>query len=288
MVGVPPRPAPSRSLLSRWRHDRSLSSLGELRSQVGAWCRWVGVGRIVLSLTAAAVTAVGGVWLIRTPDPEAIHNAALAEARAATYEPVTPTEYTLSVGPILRGASAGSSDNDPIPLDDLDQSGSGSDDGSGAVQLVVHVVGAVVAPGVYSLDRDARVIDAVRAAGGPTDQAQLDAMNLAATIGDGQRLVVPTISEVRSGVYQAPAEPGPAPTMGSSSSGNQPTRDHRIDINTASEEELTRLPGVGPATAAAIVADRSERGPFATVDELIRVRGIGPAKLNALRAQARV
>ena len=288
MVGVPPRPAPSRSMFSRWRHGQNRGSLTDRRAQVEAWLRWVGPGRIAVSMGAAVVTAVGGFWLIRTPDPEAIHSAALSEARAALYEPVTPTQYTLSVGPHSQGSEPGSSGNGSKPEDDHTASGSDSSGGSGTVLVVVHVVGAVVSPGVYSLAVDARVVDAVQAAGGPTDQAQLDAMNLAAPIGDGQRVVVPTIVEVRNGEYHAPVENPPASSTSTRSPGNQAPQDQRVNINTASEEELTRLPGVGPATAAAIVADRAERGPFATVDELIRVRGIGPSKLNGLRAQATV
>jgi competence protein ComEA len=279
MVGVPPRPALSRSLLQRARLGGSPRRFADLQFRVMAWLRWVGAGRIVMTALAAVITVVGGFWLLRTPDPHSIREGALAEARSATYEPVTPTAYTLARGPNSAGGapeSAGTRSDPEISDSEI------------SAEIVVHVVGAVVTPGVYSLAVEARVIDAVRAAGGPTDQAQLDAMNLAAPISDGQRLVVPTVAEVRSGSFQPPAEVSPAPGASRGVTGNPPPGDQRININTAGEEELSRLPGVGPATAAAIVADRIERGPFATVDELIRVRGIGPAKLNALRAQARV
>jgi competence protein ComEA len=284
MVGVPPRPALSRSLLQRARLGRSPRRFTDLQFRAMAWLRWVGAGRIVMTVLAAVITVVGGFWLLRTPDPHSIREDALAEARSATYEPVTPTEYTLALGPNSAGGAPASAGTRSDP----DMSDPGISDPKESAEIVVHIVGAVVAPGVYALDVEARVIDAVRAAGGPTDQAQLDAMNLAATISDGQRLVVPTVAEVRRGSFQPPAEVSPAPGASRGVTGNAPPGDQRININTAGEEELSRLPGVGPATAAAIVADRIERGPFATVDELIRVRGIGPAKLNALRAQARV
>ncbi len=276
MVVVPPRPTPSQSLRSRLAGGYALGALADMWSHLAAWLRWVGVGRIVITAVAVVVTVIGGIWLIRTPDPDSVHEAALAEARSATYEPVTPTEYTLITVPTSPAA---------VEQDH-------EDPGHTKRQVIVHVVGAVLAPGVYTLEIGARVIDAVRAAGGPTDQAQLDAMNLAAPTSDGQRLVVPTLAEVRSGAYQAPAvvrapdSPTSSPT--SDSPAGSSSGDSRININTAGEEELTRLPGVGPAIAAAIVADRAQRGPFASVEELIRVRGIGPAKLNALRPQARV
>lgn len=287
MVVVPPRPTPPRPLLSRLMGGRPPGLLADLRSRITAWLRWVGIGRIVVTAVAVVVTVIGGIWLIRTPDPEMIHEAALAEARSATYTPVVPTEYTLIPAPTLPAAN-GPERNNPAHTDPPVISPVTS-------PVIVHVVGAVRAPGVYTLASDARVIDAVRAAGGPTDQAQLDAMNLASQIFDGQRLMVPTLAEVRAGSYQAPAEarpPGSPPASGTSgtsgTSGGSASGGSQININTAGEEELTRLHGVGPATAAAIIADRTERGPFTSVDDLIRVRGIGPAKLAALRPQARI
>lgn len=276
MVVVPPRPTSPQPLRSRLAGGRASGALVDMWSHCAAWLRWVGVGRIVITAVAVVVTVIGGIWLILTPDPDSVHEAALAEARSATYEPVVPTEYTLIPVPTLP-AAVEKNHEDPRHTEP---------------QVIVHVVGAVLAPGVYTLVIDARVIDAVSAAGGPTDQAQLDAMNLAAPISDGQRLVVPTLAEVRSGDYQAPAAVRAPDSPTSSHSTDTPagssSGDNRIDINTAGEEELTRLPGIGPAIAAAIVADRAQRGPFASVEELIRVRGIGPAKLSALRPQARV
>lgn len=139
-----------------------------------------------------------------------------------------------------------------------------------ASTVVVHVAGAVQTPGVVVIAVGSRVVDALAAAGGPRPDAELDAINLAAVVADGVRIYVPVVGEV------PPAEgPAGAPT-GAAPSGP-------VDLNRATAAELDALPGIGPATAAAIVAHRQANGPFASVDALADVRGIGPAKLDALR-----
>ncbi|MBK5223727.1 MAG: ComEA family DNA-binding protein [Acidimicrobiia bacterium] len=149
------------------------------------------------------------------------------------------------------------------------------------VPLVVHVAGAVARPGVYSLATDARVGDVLTAAGGPADGADLDRLNLAAPVADGSRVYVPRVGE-----EAAPAVLGPdVSESGGSGSGGA---DGPVDINTADAARLEDLPGVGPATAAAIVAHREANGPFVVVDDLLDVRGIGEAKLAALRDLATV
>jgi competence protein ComEA len=131
-------------------------------------------------------------------------------------------------------------------------------------QLYVDVAGAVQQPGVYRLDRGARVIDAVRAAGGASADAVLDAVNLAMSLSDGERVYVP-----RHGDTVVDAATDPTPQV--------------VHVNSATADQLDTLPGVGPATAAAIIAYRTTHGPFATVDALAAVKGIGSAKLDAIR-----
>lgn len=133
--------------------------------------------------------------------------------------------------------------------------------------LVIHVAGAVRAPGLYRLPRGARVADAVEAAGGARRRAALDAINLAAPLADGQRIAVPEVA--------SPAAPHAAVDGGA---GGGP-----ISLSSASAEALDALPGIGPATAAEIIAWRDANGGFGTVEDLERVPGIGPAKLEALR-----
>lgn len=138
--------------------------------------------------------------------------------------------------------------------------------------LLVHVAGAVVEPGVYQLVGGARVRDAIVAAGGPTAAADWNALNLAASISDGVKVYVPNVGEeLPPSLTVPPADPaGPIPAG-------------PIDVNAATSDELQTLPGVGPATATAIVTERERNGPFLDVDDLDRVPGIGPAKVDALR-----
>ena len=143
--------------------------------------------------------------------------------------------------------------------------------------VVVDVVGAVRRPGVVRVRKDARVIDAIAAAGGATADADVARLNLAAPVADGSRIAVPKTGEPALAVDPAAVSGGPSGGAGTTAAAGP------VDINTATAAALDALPGIGPATAAAIVADRESHGPFATVDDLSRVRGIGPAKLAQLR-----
>ena len=138
--------------------------------------------------------------------------------------------------------------------------------------VVVHVAGAVVSPGVYPVPEGSRVIDAVRAAGGFAADANPDAVNLAALVADAQRVYVPREGEAV--VVDVGAAGGLAAGP--------------INLNSATADQLDELPGVGPATAAAILAYRTQVGRFSTVDDLLEVRGIGDAKLEQLRPLVRV
>ncbi len=140
-----------------------------------------------------------------------------------------------------------------------------------AASIVVYVAGAVAKPGVYTLASSARVNDALTAAGGPATTADLGVVNLAATLKDGERVYVPAVGDSIPPVLQI----GPA-TYDTSPA-------ELVNINAATAEQLDVLPGVGPATAAAIIAHRQQHGPFQSVEQLGDVRGIGATKLDALR-----
>lgn len=140
-------------------------------------------------------------------------------------------------------------------------------------QVVVHVAGAVVRPGVYHLPPGSRVVDAVEAAGGALPEAALDNVNLAQPLEDGQRLWVP---------FQG--QPTPTPSREAMPTAEATTiAVLRVDLNTAGAEELEALPGIGPVLARRIVAYREEHGPFKRVEDLMKVRGIGPVLLEKIR-----
>lgn len=135
--------------------------------------------------------------------------------------------------------------------------------------LVVDVTGAVRLPGVYRLPAGSRVDDAVTRAGGATGRAELEAVNLAARLADGQQIVVP---EAASGAEAA-------------SAGAAAGEEAPISLGTASPEELEEIDGIGPVTAGDIVEFREQHGGLASVDQLDQVPGIGPATMEALRGR---
>jgi len=137
--------------------------------------------------------------------------------------------------------------------------------------IQVHVSGQVLQPGVYSLAEGSRVQDAVTLAGGLTAQADPQALNLARRLSDGEKVYVPALGET--------AVQGEASAAGEGRAGSGLL----VDINTATQEQLETLPGIGPATAQAIIRYRTEHGPFQAVSELDAVPGIGEATLESLQ-----
>ncbi|MFT4260556.1 helix-hairpin-helix domain-containing protein [Microbacterium sp.] len=160
---------------------------------------------------------------------------------------------------IMRGQAA---PVDAVPLP--------ASSGTAAGELYVHVLGAVHRPGLYILDLDARLVDAIAAAGGTTDDADLAAINLARILSDGEQVFVPVVGAAPPG--QAAAVPG----------------DDRIDLNTADQTALETLPRIGPALAQRIIDWREENGRFASVDDLLAVPGIGEKLLAGIRDGVRV
>lgn len=140
---------------------------------------------------------------------------------------------------------------------------------------VVHVDGAVTAPGVYALEGEPRVNDAILAAGGLADDAVTTGLNLAAPVADGEKVHVPRVGE---DVPVASADGGSAQGAGGGAAVGQGL----ININTATVEELCELPGVGESTAKAIVQEREKNGLFTTPEDLMRVSGIGEKKFAKL------
>jgi competence protein ComEA len=147
-------------------------------------------------------------------------------------------------------------------------SGSGSD-------VVVDVTGAVERSGVYRLPAGSRVDDAVKRAGGATAKAELDSINLAARLADGQQVVVPERVPVGVG--------GSSSAVGAAAAGVGGEEDGPISLATASAAELDMIDGIGPVTAEDIIEFREQHGGLSSVDQLDQISGIGPATMEALR-----
>jgi competence protein ComEA len=154
-----------------------------------------------------------------------------------------------------------------------------------APRIWVQVIGAVRRPGVYQVAADARVFEAVLEAGGFADDADQEAIALAAQLSDGCTVYVPREGEAPAGEIQAPAQSSAGIIGGSSEGGSSAgvSSGGIVSLNSATLEQLDTLPGIGPSLALQIVTYRETQGPFTSVDQLTDVPGIGPAKLEQLR-----
>lgn len=144
-----------------------------------------------------------------------------------------------------------------------------------AAPLSIHVSGAVAEPGVYVLPPGSIAEDAVQAAGGLLEQANLDLVNLAVRLEGGQQVHVPWLNPTEEGSqanFQVQATP----------------YSERLNLNAATAPELEQLPGIGPSLAQSIIEYREQHGPFQSIDDLVQVPGIGPAKLEGLRDLVRL
>lgn len=240
-----------------------------------------GIALAVVLVVAAAWWAV--TWLTAPAAPSAAPLVGTAVSGAASTGGLDgetgPAEVSVAdaaQGPGAASVHSGTPDADGGP--------------SGAVR--VHVVGEVARPGVVDLPAGARVADAVRAAGGATDGARTERINLAAPVADGQQVLVPDAqtddaalagggpAATPAGLGAARATPG---ATGPADPAGAATGDGRVDLNTADAATLETLPGVGPATAEKIIAHREVVGPFTGLQDLDAVPGIGPASLARLQ-----
>lgn len=245
------------SLLPRWLPDAS---------QHGGWVAKVRAdpgraGAIGLAIVAALAVLVTVFTLVRDR-PAPVMSAKLP-----------PVEKVSTASPRSSASPAGGPDHPDQPV-------------------VVSVVGLVHTPGLVTLAPGARIADALQAAGGAVNGADTIGLNMARPLGDGEQIVV--------GLAPVPGQPvalgssvatGTTPTSKAPPSGPGSLKAKPgapVDLNTATAQELDALPGVGPVTAAAIVAWRQANGKFTSVDQLADVEGIGPARLEKLRALVRV
>lgn len=224
----------------------------DLRTRLIHWYRFVGPRRVVSGVTVSLLLLVAGAFMFLPSQPP--------------LETSLPTAtWSSSPGPDVIAASA-------VP-----------------VTVKVHVAGAVRNPGVYEMSSAQRVVDAVRAAGGATANADLESINLAQTIVDTEQIYVPVRPRRPAAPSRRP-EPRLQPRRTSTVTASPvvtvapgSTVPAKVNINTATAAELDGLPGVGPSTAKQIIAHRQSKGPFSRVEDLLNVPGIGPAKLDAMR-----
>ncbi len=244
------------------------------------WITWFGTGRLVAIAVSVVLIGAGGYWLVAPPPapvelslPSAVSSGSTVAGSSGDVPPGAADGVASVVPP--DASSTGAADAPTTSAAPVEV----------PADLIVHVAGAVLAPGLHRVPPGARVADAVAAAGGAAPDAHTDAVNLAAPLRDGDRVYVPRLDDgvtVPVGVSGSPApSAGAAPAAGASTTGGAPPGP--VSLNSATTDQFDALPGVGPATAAAIVAHREQHGPFRSVDGLADVRGIGPAKLEQLR-----
>ena len=173
-------------------------------------------------------------------------------------------------------AVAGSSDT--FEVEETETVAKATQEAEAEETVCVHVVGCVNAPGVYVCQKGARLADAVSAAGGFTEDAAADAVNLAREVTDGEQVRIPSVEEAAA-QSQAPYEEASSATASATSSAS----DGKVNVNTATSAQLQTVSGIGEVTAQKIIDEREANGPFSSVDDLTRVSGIGEKKLASLR-----
>ena len=234
--------------------------------------KWFGISRLIGSVLSVAFVGVAGWWLVQVPPPPPEASLSFASTTVAANTTIGVSASSINTTPQI---------------------------------ITVHVAGAVKNPGVYRLKYGSRINDGLVAAGGATSAANLDVINLATVLNEGEQIYVPkrgekpyviTTRPQAGGVGGAAGAGGAAGVGGVGGAGGAAgvggatngAASQQININLASVVELEQLPGVGPATAKAIVAYREKFGAFLKVEDLLKVRGIGPAKLSEILPRARV
>lgn len=260
--------------------------------------RVAGHRNTVIGVVAVAVVVTGVVVF----GPMAVERVQRSAETNRSNDPVLPmsplAELPLEVGAGAPSVTSGAGPHIEVPV----VAGSGVPPTASALSMssittspspvgppsptvVVHAAGAVIAPGVYRLSDPARVTDVLSAAGGLTGEADPDVLNLAARVGDGERIFVPRRGQPLPGVVVGTTASGPSPSRGGA---ERPAAAVPIDLNVATATQLDSLPGIGPAIAERIVQQRVRLGRFRSVNQLLDVPGIGEAKFASLKPRVKV
>lgn len=150
-------------------------------------------------------------------------------------------------------------------------------------QIVVHISGEVINPGVISLDENSRIIDAINRAGGLTSKADISKINLAYVLEDAQKIYIPSIDDKEEEMYILEGSGDTEIVSSSGSIENKKEEKLMVNINTANAIELSQLPGIGNSTALKIINYRNENGKFNSIDDIKNVSGIGESKFNKIK-----
>lgn len=155
--------------------------------------------------------------------------------------------------------------------------------------IVVHITGEVNYPGVVVLKEGARVVDAIEAGGGETDEADLSSLNLAYMLSDGEKIYVPNKEETSQESQEREYITSAKDNSEQSENGAKSTgTNFKININTAKQEELTQITGIGESTAKKIIEYRTQNGKFKSIEDIKNIPGIGDSKFNAMKEEITV
>ncbi len=241
--------------------------LKRLEEKCSHFIKWYGPARAFATAGSVAVVCVGAWWLLRAPAPPLENSLPLVSVSSVSMSAFTTVAGEWPINSLVETTALSSR------------------------EVIVHVAGSVMKPGVYRLKPNARVIDAVNAAGGVTPNADTSAVNLALPLLDAEQVYIPArLSQKPHTTVAVRRKPptavgSPSSTSAAGTVGATPTtiKSAFININTATALELEALPSVGPSTAKAIVAFRTKNGPFSKAEDLLKVPGIGDGKLAAMK-----
>ncbi len=155
-------------------------------------------------------------------------------------------------------------------------------------KILIHITGSVKAEGVVILNSGDRVIDAIEAAGGEKEDADLSKLNLAYILQDGEKLYVPSINDTEEKVYVTAENGENVITEGAGNTDKVDGKKETVNINTATKEELMTLPGVGESTAIKIIDYRKSNGKFQKIEDIKSVPGIGDSKFQTMKEKLSV